>query len=471
MNEKIKPKSVKDILADPIKFEVDSQDKALLYKQHRADAIKNLKATLDDIFYDDGGMKFFKRNNNGEFTKCSEGMLRRFLKLHGFTPTVKSDDEHSAIDYALDEIVEERVVSWVGELAGYKAGPHTASNGTKLLVTKSAQLPKPTPGKYDLLDTFFRGLLKTEDQIDFFYSWLKLALSQLSVGDLKSGPAIVLAGPKNFGKSLFASFVTKLLGGRVSDASLYVTGRTDFNGDLFKSELWLLDDTVPASEYKSRQQLGKLIKQVVASNVDSCHAKRMDALPIKIWRRLLVCCNDDPDSLKIIPPLDGDDNLSDKMAILKGHKQDLTIAGVTDDEKNEYDRKIEKQIPSFVHFILNQFEIPEYMIDRRWGIRVIQNQELVDAVQDELVETKLHELIQKHITHTSEWTGSASMLLEELSEVVGLTPRLRNIHVYENESYVGTLLGKLAKMKPDIYTKLERTRDGRSYAIKCADDL
>lgn len=461
---------LEDLAPDKLKMKVDLEDKALLYMKHRAEAIKGLQADLKNIYYDSDSGKFFKKSKHGDFIKFTEGAVKRYLKIHGFKPAEKTDDEHHPIDYAFDEIMEERAVEWVGQLGGYRPGLHTIQNGTRVLIRKGASLPKPKPGDYSAFDRFFRGILKTDEQINFFYSWLQVCLSELMKGSLRSGPAIVLASPKNFGKSLFKKLVSKVLGGRAADATKFMKSRTDFNADLFGSELWTLDDTVPATQYNARLEMGKLIKQVVASNDDSCHPKRRDALPVRVWRRLMIFCNDDAESLKIIPPLDGQDHLSDKLAILKAHKQDLSYAGLDEDEKESFDALLDKQLPAFADYILNHFKIPESArLDkdhvRRWGFDVIQSSEVVSAVRAEQKEMKLHEMIQEHITHSNEWRGKASALVDELQEVVELRQRMIDLRM--NTDTVSKLLTNLAAMKPDIYTKPKKDRyKGQEYFIK-----
>ena len=184
----------------------------------------------------------------------------------------------------------------------------------------------------------------------------------------------------------------------------------------------------------------------------------------------MIFCNDDPESLKIIPPIDGQDHLSDKLAILKAHKQDLSFAGLDADEKDNYDTRIEEQLPAFADFIMNQFEIPESAKTqsdhvRRWGLDVIQSEEVVSSVQAEQKEIKLHEMIQEHITRFSEWRGKASSLVDELQDIPELRQRMIDLRL--NTDSVSKLLTNLSVMKSGIYSKPKKDRvKGQEYIIK-----
>jgi len=294
-----------------------------------------------------------------------------------------------------------------------------------------------------------------------------MALNQLLKGDLATGPAVALVGPPDCGKTLFKLVLSKILGGRSASAGRYLRGGTEFNAELFRSELWSLDDEISPDRYKDRQNLGQFIKKVVADPIDSIHSKGKDAIPVKVWRRLLICCNDDSNSLAILPPLTGSEGLADKLAILKAHVHELPPTE-TDAERAEFWGKVDRALPGFIHHIISK-PIPENMRSRRWGVKVIQNSEVVETLIEDQPEQILHRLIQAHVAHTKEWSGTCEDLISHLNTIQGPPSQLVSDMRLTSRG-VGIHLQTLCAQKPEVYS-FKRITSGRFYRIRPANDV
>ena len=116
---------------------------------------------------------------------------------------------------------------------------------------------------------------------------------------------MALAGPAGCGKSLFQSIITETLGGRVAKAARYMQGGTDFNGDLFEAEHLALEDEFMSARISDRLQLGASIKNFcVSTRKQSCHRKNRQAVTLPAWWRVSITLNDDPEAMRVLPPLD-----------------------------------------------------------------------------------------------------------------------------------------------------------------------
>ena len=89
-----------------------------------------------------------------------------------------------------------------------------------------------------MLRQIFEGMFKTEkiDQTPYFYGWLKQGLHQFYNRRWSQGQVLAMAGPKHSGKSLTQFLITEMFGGREAKPFMFMTGRTDFNSELFEAE-------------------------------------------------------------------------------------------------------------------------------------------------------------------------------------------------------------------------------------------
>ncbi|NBN93136.1 MAG: hypothetical protein EBV35_04825, partial [Betaproteobacteria bacterium] len=60
----------------------------------------------------------------------------------------------------------------------------------------------------------------------------------------------------------------------------------------------------------------------------------------------MVCCNDTPEALNIIPPLDSD--LSDKVILLHVAKIKPHVDTSTPEGRRQYQKMLETELPAFV---------------------------------------------------------------------------------------------------------------------------
>jgi hypothetical protein len=445
-------------------------DPAEVYRLENESVVASMKLSIGSIFYESEKGKYLMRNTRSGYMSMNEGRLRRHLKTYGFTSVMpEGSTGASSIDHALNYIELNNNVDFAGPLAGHKPGPQEVDGGMKILVTTKARLIEPDPdprGSFKLLDSFFKGILGSDsepDQIDFFYSWLGICLKELRTGVIRSGPAIALVGPPDVGKTLFKKILTFLLGGRQSQAGRYLKGATEFNAELFKSELWALDDEICPQRFSDRQGLGQFIKKIVADCFDSLHPKGQNAIPVSLWRRLIVCCNDSPEAMAVLPPIDGSEGLDDKLAILKAYKFEDFPKTSTAEEQAKFWERVAFEAPYFVNHLIHR-QIPEKMRSRRWGVKVYQNQEVFRALTEDQPDQVLKRLIRNHITHSASWAGTSEDLLYDLKKIEG--PNASSFEDLRLSSRgLGRLLKTLCTQDPENF-QFKREASGRLYHIK-----
>src|SRR6202030_3105133 len=88
-----------------------------------------------------------------------------------------------------------------------------------------------------LLDNLFG-----QEQLLYFYSWLKVALGMYSSGRWSPGQLLALSGVVRAGKNLLRKLITRILGGRVAFPHAFMTSRTIFSSDIFGAETLAIED-------------------------------------------------------------------------------------------------------------------------------------------------------------------------------------------------------------------------------------
>ena len=212
---------------------------------HVKDVGEEKRKPITELFFYDHTQKFYwTLNSRGGWITVDEGSVRRMLKAAGYS--VKSDGETpSEIDKLFVRIQRENDIAYAGALAGYRVGIWDVC-GQRILVTSSPIFIQPKKGELPILRRLSEGLLEDErgnrEQIEIFYSWLKLATEALRAGVIRPGQCMVIAGPKDCGKSLVKSLITLTLGGRESFPYQFFMGMTQFNSHLFGAEHLVVDD-------------------------------------------------------------------------------------------------------------------------------------------------------------------------------------------------------------------------------------
>src|SRR5207249_3354414 len=149
---------------------------------------------------------------------------------------------------------------------------------------------------------FLNGLLDKE-QLPVLMGWLLVAYEALRSGEPRHGQALGLVGPAKAGKSLLQKLITIILGGRVKHPFKYMTGRTDFNAELFEAEHLSIDDEKASIDIRSRRELGTAIKMVCVNQEQTCFRKYATPVTLLPFWRLTISVNDDPEALQVLPPL------------------------------------------------------------------------------------------------------------------------------------------------------------------------
>jgi hypothetical protein len=405
---------------------------------------------IEQTFYDPAKGKYLVKNHEGRWDDWNETAVRRKLRQAGLSSLPPRDGSLSEVEEALLTIQEEQAVDYSGPLAGREKG-FFRFNGVRVLVTSDAPLVVPEAASFPVIDEIFAGLLVNDvDQRPYLFGWLKIALQALNARKLRPGQCVVFAGPANCGKSLVQHIIGLLLGGRTAAPYRYMSGGTQFNSELFGAEHLAIEDEAPFTDIRARRALGAQIKNMTVNTLHSCHPKGRPALSLAPFWRLTISVNDEPEFLMTLPPMD--ESIADKITLFKCQHQAMPMPTATTDEREQFMTAIQTELPAFVYWLLNIFEVPEEIRCHRFGVKHFHHPQVLGALELLAPESRLWDLIQTYAFDRSfavtAWSGKARELERLLTSHDDCSYDARKL--LTNVTAVGRYLSRLSVRYPKL---------------------
>jgi len=354
----------------------------------------------DDVFYDGPASKYLVRVGNAFFT---------YSKL---SPIVTGITRHLAANYtdakelarAVKATVANREldggIQWHGSIAGHKQGLTTDNTGLPILITSEAKPATATEGDFPIITELLNQAFSNPTAMEVFLSWLAGRWTAVSSYVHIPSPMLVLAGEVNSGKSLLAWIVTELLGGRVANPYAAWSGGMLWNDDLVGAELLLVDDCSASTDIRARRAFGAAFKEAMYPQAVQLRKRHSSSVSVRPVWAVMVACNDTPEALQIIPPLDAD--MSDKVILLHFSPVTLTIDTTTPEGRRELQAAIRAELPA-VAAALRDWVTPEHLRDSRSGVLAWRDPELVDSVDANSPARRIEQLIEAAVENRGIW--------------------------------------------------------------------
>ncbi len=418
------------------------------------------KPVLPEVYFDSNRQHYWIQDQRERWMPYSETSLKRLLRSKAISAKPARGEIVSDLDLVILDIQHNRNVDYAASLAGYQRGVYEIL-GSRVLVVDSPQLIEPKTVTWDTLKVLLCGLLVDDDfdQTVYFFGWLKVALESLRAGKRRPGQALVLAGPKDCGKSFLQKIITRLLGGRMASPYQYMTGATPFNGELFRAEHLVIEDNAASTDIRARRHFGSFLKTITVNDDQPCCAKGRQTVSLTPFWRLSASVNDEPENLMVLPPVD--DSIEDKLILLRAYRSTFPMPTQTDTEREAFWDALMSELPGFVHF-LSEWEIPKHLESRRFGITHFHHPELLHTLDDLAPETQLLDLIDGELFAgplSAAWEGKAEELERRLTTSEnGTAHSARRLLAFR--AACGTYLGRLLKKYP--YRIDRKVRDGHS---------
>ena len=351
------------------------------------------------------------------------------------------------MDYHLENIEIDRAVDWSGKLAGYLRGI-TSFAGRQFLITDGYNIPDSATGPCPLHLSIIRQAFPNEDALMAFCGWLQGGVKAIRAGIHQPAPMPVLAGEKGAGKSLIGYIVKQVFGGRSANPMTAWSGTLPWNDNLLGSELLLIDDSVASTDPRARKALGARFKEAIYSDNVEINTRNKTSISIRPVWRVMVCCNETPENLSVIPPLE--EGIEDKIMLLKVSPVKTPMPAKEPEEKEAFRAALKAELPYFLNW-LEKLQIPEHLSDSRSGITAWKDEELLQAVQEISPERRMEQLIALSIDKgyllselaDSAWLSAAEVQEELQNRESPTTHQANNLLKYDTNA--GRYLASLVK--------------------------
>lgn len=417
--------------------------------------------------------RFLVRNPAGRWLPISAAAYRRILASRGISTKRENGEIMSEADHVIVSTQMENDIARYGALCGRDAGFYV-ENGIRHLVTESMNLIEPIKGSAPIITAILRGLLSDEKDESIYQAqshtllgWMQSSVRALRDGRFVQDQAMVIAGPRDCGKSLVQHhIITPCLAGRAVNGEKFFLRGNDFNSDLYRAEHITMDDCQASTRISDRLAFGAKLKgATVGSAVGDLHGKGKDGVAIRPWWRVSVTVNDDPEALLVLPPLNAD--IADKIILLKTRQFKMPMPTGNQEEREKFAAAIRAEIPAFLHFLLHEYEIPEqYRDPRRYGVATYHHPELVELLDGLSPEKELLDLIDATLF-------ADPVSLEILISAADLETKIRDRHQYRASKIFtfpqacGKYLNRLSQKHPARISQ-ERKMTGRLWKISPA---
>lgn len=409
-----------------------------------AEALPRLAA-----YYDSNRKGYWILDRPGNWLEVDVSSLKRHLKASGLACDTRRGENISEIDTTINGYQLDCHVAYAGPLSGCSKGV-TEQFGQRILVTTSPRLIEPCPGEFPLLAEIMAQLFRdpAADQRPYVLGWLKVGFESLLAGKRRPGQALAMAGPKDCGKSLLQNIFTEILGGRAAKPYRYMSGKTQFNADLFGAEHLMIEDEIGSTNLCVRREFGARIKDFTVNEVQSYHDKNKRALSLRPFWRVSISLNDEPENLMILPPMD--ESLNDKLMLLRAHHAIMPIATNTDAGRAQLWTALMAELPAFVEY-LTRWEIPDELRCQRFGIKTFHHPDLLAAIDDISPEFRLLSLIDAVVFATAGPVAGPMVITAEMleSQLTNSQMGHQASRLFYFPNACGTYLGRLAAKRSD----------------------
>lgn len=426
-------------------------------------------AAAKDLWHD--GNHYWHVLPNERWVRKTKEDLSLYLKVgRGLCPD-RIKDEPSEVDQAIFHIQQYNRVDAALPFVLQKEGVVFRDGGRYLNVsnvraTKPAECPVVEWGdRFPLMARWLcrEELFVTTWQWDVFMAWLQYFYAGGLALDVQKGQSIFIAGPPDHGKTLLSTILVGGLVGGTFDVTSYLLGETSFNGSLFNSPLWCVDDSQPGKDPKSHAHFSAMVKKLTANQSFEFNAKFRDTSLIN-WRgRLIVTMNTDPESLMMLP--DPEISILDKISMFRmKERTDFKFPP-------RVDQIIAAELPYFARWLLTWTPPQETQERGRFGVVPCHDEWLLDQSRMAGRSNEFREVLdmwsKSYFADASvtEWVGTSSELLMELGSDLAVGKLI--------SGYKAVTLGReLGKLQSRGYSISSRVVKGlRRWVITANDDF
>jgi hypothetical protein len=403
--------------------------------------------SVTDVYFD--GRDYWTQLPGGQWQSYGKADIALHLKVErGLRGQPARGENFSEVDQAIHRIQKQQYITCAAPLVHRPKGI-VLVDGKRVLNTSTVSALQPDENTavdpvrdFPWIHDYFNGFFDPPEQLAYFYAWLKRWYESALEGRMRPGQASFFAGVPNTGKTLLSNVIlSRIFGGHI-DASSFLSGEDGFNSHLFTSAVWAVDDVVPLTDNKSHLKFSALIKKMAANRTFSVREKyRVDKL-IEWNGRVVVTCNTDPESIRILPDVD------------LSNRDKINLFRIAERDTFTFPRDVESiiaaELPFFLRWLLDWQPPDKVLGDSRYGVQTYCEDSLFEAARHSSSAYSFLEVLLKFFEGQVEdtWDGSAT---EMLSAMLNDQDGLAGIASKYTPDKVGRELSKLASQNYPLH--------------------
>jgi len=318
------------------------------------------------------------------------------------------------------------------------------------------------------LAKFFKNYFDPPEQYAYFMAWLKRFYEKSYLLSPELGQTLFIGGAPGVGKTFLSTVVlSKMMGGSQDASSFVVEGNSRFSSHIFSVGVLTIDDAMANTSNSFHEKFTNWVKSLAANNKFSFEQKYGTPAQTEWSGRLIVTCNLDPNSTRILPSLTSSD--ADKICFFKANS-----SGAVFESNKKMNDIVDAELPFLCRWLL-EWRVPKHVISTsRFGVKGYHDESMTQAARMSDVNNEFSELldlwrVRWYCTNkpATMWTGTAAELFSQLVTQPDLEQLARP---YTNVRGFGRRLSNLSSTQPEIVAALPSGRT-RAWEINCHPDL
>jgi len=379
------------------------------------------------------GQYYWRKTDKGEWMPWQKEDFKLYLRVHHHISAGKKPNSPSSeMDDVIFQLHEQKRVQGAFPYVYYPDGPIRIDNETFLNISTVKTLSPAPEGsvsdwgnKFPWLAEFFDVFFDEPAPRSIFLGWLQRAYLSGHFQDPHPGQVVLIAGETSRGKTLLSTvIVSRMLGGS-ADASRYFLGEESFTYHILKKPLMTVDDTVPTTSAMRHTRYSAMLKKIAANSEHDYERKFKDAGKIRWMGRVIITCNTDPESIRLLPSMDISN--ADKISLFRCNMSKEYPLSFP--ERQELSKRINEELPYFCRWLM-EWKLPEvYAGDNRMGVVSYHDAHLLDSAAQTETSFGFLEILQLFLRSyvkvqpaTKVWKGTATDLMAQICMDESLRP-------------------------------------------------